>query len=182
MSAPGYHAADEAATRGGCARRSRAYAGRMRRGLLPLLVLGLATAAAAGSLSGPLPNAGPPLLLRLEGVLEPSAEAARSTRLPVASLGFLGEGSDIRRWLGVTKARTFGGDQALDGKAVLALLAPFTPNLLVTGPRAIVAELRDLPPGTAVRIEGLVSRGARTYYLRRVEVTGDAQCERYIAS
>ena len=118
--------------------------------------------------AGPFPG-GPPLLLKLEGVIQTTNAAAQRTGFTVTSLAFAGGRTDEQRWLGVTKARTVGGDQPLDGKDVLAVVAPFTPNFLVVGPKELVARLRDAPPGTAVRVEGLVNRGARTYFLRRVE-------------
>jgi hypothetical protein len=129
------------------------------------VVVGLATGVPAGERapSGPAQ----PLLLRLEGVIATTADEARGKGFTVTSLGFAGD--DAHRWLAVTEARTFGGDQSLDGKDVLALVDPFTPNFLVAGPTDLVARLRDLRPGTAVRIEGLVSRSSRTLYLRRVE-------------
>ena len=67
------------------------------------------------------------------------------------------------------KARTSGGDQPLDGRDVLAAVAPVMPNLLVAGTRDVVARLRDAPDGSAVHVEGLVNLGSRTYELRRVD-------------
>src|SRR5690348_9922544 len=123
-----------------------------RLALAALLVL--SAAAAAQRLPGPPPGiAAPPLLLRLEGVLADTPEDARRTGFAVVSLGFVK--SDARRYLGVTKARTFGGDQPLNGGDVLDIVAPFTPNFLVTGSDDLVANLRDVPPGTPVRVEGL---------------------------
>jgi hypothetical protein len=116
---------------------------------------------------GPFPNVGPPLLLRLEGLVEPSAAEARGKGFSVVSLGLAG--TDERRWFAVTKARTVGGDQPLDGKDVIALVAPFQPNFLAAGPEPLVDQLRNAAPGTRITIEGLVDRGSRTYYLRRVE-------------
>jgi hypothetical protein len=151
-----------------CGGVDRRYPGRMTRRLgTSVAGLLLLSAGAAAQVRAPLPNVGPPLLLQLEGVVEATPAAARGKGFGVTSFGFVG--SDARRWLAVTKARTVGGDQPLDGKDVLALVAPFTPNFLVAGPEDLVAQLRDAPPGTAVRVEGLVDRGARTYYLRRVE-------------
>src|SRR5438552_18913596 len=129
----------------------------------------LATATGAATQRVPPVSAGPPLILKLEGVIQPTKAAAERTGFTVTSLAFAGAPTGERRWLGVTKARTVGGDQPLDGKDVLAVVAPFTPNFLVVGPKELVAQLRDAPPGTAVRIEGLVNRGAHTYFLRRVE-------------
>jgi hypothetical protein len=116
----------------------------------------------------------PPLILRLEGVIQPNKAAATGSGFAAVSLGFLGGTSDVQRWLGVTKARTAGGDQALNGKDVLALVAPFSPNFLVVGPESVVERLRDAPAGTPVRVEGLVHRGSRTFYLRRVELDAPA--------
>jgi hypothetical protein len=137
--------------------------------VVALALLAMAAGVAAQGGARPLPNAGPPLLLKLEGVIQPSKAAATGIGFTVTSFAFLGGKSQTERWLGVTKARTVGGDQPLDGKDVLAVVAPFTPNFLVVGPKDLVAQLRDAPPGTAVRIEGLVNRGSRTYFLRRVE-------------
>src|SRR2546428_1879370 len=137
-----------------------------------LAVLAMAAGAVAQhvpGISGPFPNAGPPLLLKLEGVIQPTKAAAERTGFTVTSLAFAGGPTDERRWLGVTKARTVGGDQPLDGKDVLAVVAPFTPNFLVVGPKDLVAQLRDAPPGTPVRVEGLVNQGSRPSFLPRAQ-------------
>jgi hypothetical protein len=157
--------------------RVRDHRGRVRRPLAGALLLaacvahGLASSARA-QLRPPLPNAGPPLILQLEGILQPTKDAARASGFDVASIGFLGQGRERDRWLGVTKARTIGGDHPLDGRDVLAIVAPFQPNLLVTGPPEVVARLSDAPSGSRVSLEGLVDRGARTYYLRAADVAG----------
>lgn len=124
----------------------------------------------ANDITSPSPNVAPPLLLRLDGVIEPSKEATRGVGFTAVSFGFLGKEAPERRWLAVTDARTVGGDHPLLGKDVLDTLAPFTPNLLVTGPPELVRQLADLPSGTSVRIEGLVNRGSRTYLIRQIEV------------
>src|SRR2546428_1994181 len=139
-----------------------------RSSIVALALLAMAAVAAAQRVP-PLSSAGPPLLLKLEGVIQPTKAAAEHTGFTVTSLAFAGGSTDELRWLGVTKARTVGGDQPLDGKDVLAVVAPLTPNFLVVGPKDLVAQLRDAPPGTAVRVEGLVNQGSRTYFLRRVE-------------
>lgn len=133
-----------------------------------LLVLALAVTAVAQG--GPPILSGPPLMLRLEGVIQPTREAAEHTGgFTVASLGFVDGKSAERRWLGVTAARTVEGDNPLEGKDVLDVVAPFQPNFLVAGSADLVADVRDVPPGTTLRIEGLVDGASRTYYLRRVE-------------
>jgi hypothetical protein len=94
------------------------------------------------------------------------AAAEKAGGFTVASFTFLGHGRDADRWLGVTEARTVGGDVPADGKDVLDAVAPFTPNFVASGDRAQVDELLALPSGTAIRIEGLVDRGSRTFLLR----------------
>ena len=116
----------------------------------------------------PLPNTGPPLLLQLDGVLAGSRSAAQTAGFRAASFGFLGAPAAGTRWLGVTRARTVGGDQPLDGQDVLNALSPFVPNLLVSGPEGLVGRLRGAPDGSSVRVEGLVALGSRTYLLRSV--------------
>ncbi len=128
----------------------------------------VASAQRSGGL-GPLQNAEQPLLLRLEGVIQPTKAAARRSGFTVTSLGFAHASAEDERWLGVTKVRTVGGDQVLNGQDVLNAVAPFEPNLFVVGPDDLLAKLRDAPPGTAVRVEGIVTRSSRTYFLRRVE-------------
>ncbi len=117
---------------------------------------------------GPFPSGGP-VILRLEGVIEPTPDTSkRAGGFTVASFGFLGDHSEESRWLSVTDARTVGTDIAADGKDVLEAVAPFEPNLLVAGTADVVADMQDAPPGTALRVEGLVEPGSRIYYLRSV--------------
>ena len=145
----------------------------MRPAILATLLLALGAEFAAAQVpvpGGPFPNAGPPLLLRLVGVIETAQDRARGKGFTVVPIGFYG--SDARRWIGVEEARTFGGDQPLDGKDVLAIVAPFTPNFIVAGAESVVSRLRDAPAGSSVRVEGLVDLGSRTYLLRNVTVTG----------
>jgi len=130
-----------------------------------LLALLLATAAVA-QIHPPLPNAGPPLILQLDGTLADARAAAGG--FTVVTLDLRGK-QPLTRYLGVERARTLGGDQPLLGKDVLDALAPFDRTLIVAGPPDLVAKLRALPAGSGVRVEGLVSISARTWYLRRVE-------------
>ena len=118
---------------------------------------------------------GPPLILRLEGVLETTLEAARAAGNDVVSMQILGGDDHATRYLGATDARTVGGDNALFGKDVLAMVAPFTPNFLLTGPPAMLERIRRLAPHSRVVLEGLVTRGGRTYYLRKVDVVDDGK-------
>jgi hypothetical protein len=144
-------------------------------GLLGAVALALAaTAAADRGGGGSFHSTEPPLILHLEGVLAPTEVEARTAGFATVALDLLGREGGPTRWLGVTEARTVTLDHSLDGKNVLAIIAPVKPNLLVTGPAAMVAELRDAPAASVVAVEGLVSRGSRTCYLRNVTVAPPA--------
>lgn len=116
----------------------------------------------------PLPDVGPPLLLRLKGVLTDSRAAASTQGFTVVSFGFAAAPASVERWLGVTDVRTVGGDQAVSGKTVLWSVAMWQPNFLVEGPPDLSAALQRIPPGTQVEIEGLVVRSPNGYLLRSV--------------
>jgi hypothetical protein len=131
-----------------------------------LIVLCCAVAAATQI---PAPRLGPALLLRLEGVLTTDRAAADEAGFTATSFAFLGHGPEADRWLGVTDARTVGGDVPVLGKDVLDAVAPFNPNFIASGDADQVKALLALPPGTAIRIEGLVDRGSRTFLLRSFE-------------
>ena len=123
----------------------------------------------------PLPNVGPRPLLRLEGVIEHSHDAAKRHGFTVTSFGFLGAPASVERWLGVTLARTVGGDQAVNGKTVLLNVSMWQPNFLVSGPPDLSAVLQAFAPGTRVEIEGLLVRGPNGYLLRSVRaLTADS--------
>jgi hypothetical protein len=109
-----------------------------------------------------------PLLLRLEGIVTSSHEAARRVGFAATSLELLDTAT--RRWIGVSDVRTLGGDQFLMGKDVLAALAPFDPNLLVAGPPDLAMHLGEAPIGSRVTIEGIVIRSSRVFYLRRLDI------------
>src|SRR3989442_11367946 len=100
----------------------------MARFSIAVVALLAMAAGAAAQRVPPFPATGPPLILKLEGVIQPTKAAAERTGFTVTSLAFAGAPTGDQRWLGVTKARTVGGDQPLDGKDVLAVVAPFTPN------------------------------------------------------
>src|SRR5437016_9085524 len=124
----------------------------MSRVILSAILLLLAAAARADERvpTGPLPNVQPPLLLRLDGIVAGSRRPAERKGFTAVSLAFAG--SDARQWIGVNEARTIGGDEPIDGKAVLEQVEPFTPNFLVAGSDDLIARLRDATPGTHVRI------------------------------
>jgi hypothetical protein len=133
------------------------------------LAIVLAAGRALAGVEPGLPNVGPPLILRLDGVITAQRERLPGT-FTVVSLGLLGGRHEVRRWLAVTTARTIGGDNALLGRDVIERVAPLEPNFLVVGPRALLARVRKAPPGTRLRLEGLVSVMSRTWMLRDVQL------------
>jgi len=141
--------------------------------LAGLAVAMLARTPTTGTEPLPVPMQ-PPILLRLDAVIHPTADAARGKGFTAVSIAFPGHGIEARRWLAVEDARTVGPDQPLDGKDVLNAVAPLQPNLLVQGSDSLRAPLLSAPPGTKVRMEGIVNRGSRTYLLRRATVGPDA--------
>lgn len=135
--------------------------------LLATVLIGVALTSAATEI--PAPRLGPALLLRLDGVLASDRAAAAKVGFTVTSFTFLRHGPEADRWLGVTDAQTVGGDVPADGKEVLDAVAPFTPNFIASGDDSHLKDLLALPSGTAIRIEGLVDRGSRTFLIRSFE-------------
>jgi hypothetical protein len=131
---------------------------------LTLMTVGVQAARA----ERPWPLVGPPIILRLDGTFQATADAARKEGFAALSVGFYGQ-EGVQRWFAVDDARTVGPDTPLDGKDVLAAVAPLWPNLIITGTPAMVESVRQLPDGDRVRMEALVLRGSRTFYLRSVE-------------
>ncbi len=134
-------------------------------------ILLLAAAPARPASLPPFVAGGQPILLRLEGAISPDA-ARHGGAFTLVQIGFL-RSEHAPSWLGVTDVRVIGGNDSVLGKDVLDALAPLRPNLLAAGPEALVARLRDAPPGTRVQLEGLL-RWPRMYHLRAVELVGDA--------
>ncbi|MCW5892426.1 MAG: hypothetical protein KIT14_18040 [bacterium] len=137
-----------------------------RLGAIAVLTLAASTPVLAGPDTGrPL---GPPLILRLDGVVASGREEAARIGFTTASFGVLGGAPDTRVWLGVDDARTVGGDNAVNGKDVLESLAGYQPTFLLAGPKPLVAQVTSLGVGVRVRLEGLVGRRARTFLVRAV--------------
>ena len=125
----------------------------------------LVAAGASLARQPPLIDAGPPLILRLEGRFAADREHA-SDRADAVSIRV----GERERWFAATKARTVGGDQAISGRAVLNSLAPFQPNLLALGREDLRLALETASEGSPVTFEGLVDTSARTMLLREVVV------------
>ena len=105
-------------------------------------------------------------MLRLEGRFVEDREHAGVHGADAVSVRV----GNVERWFSAEKARTVGGDQPLDGRSVLAMLAPIHPNLIAVGSPDLRDRLAAAPAGTAVELEGLVNRGSRTFLLRNVTV------------
>ncbi len=136
-----------------------------------IVLLAAFAVASLAEAQGPGPRGGRPVILHIEGRLQDSAQAARPDG-KVTSLGFLGHSGpkNDTRFVGVTTAKTVGGDPGILGKDVLEQLAPTVPNLLLTGPPGLVDRVRHAKPGTPIVLEGLVNRSDRTYLLRTAHV------------
>jgi hypothetical protein len=113
-----------------------------------------------------------PIVLRLDGHFTDDAERARAEGADAITIAIDGR----ERWFAVDRARTLG-DHALDGRDVLAALAPLRPNLIAVGGADLRRRLRAVPPGAAIEVEGLVSRGSRTFLLRAVRSDGRSEPE-----
>jgi hypothetical protein len=127
-----------------------------------LLAGALGPAAAADWPGFPVPR---PLVLRLSGHFAHDRAAARAEGADAVSMRLDGE----VRWFASERARTLG-DYPLDGRDVLALVAPMYPNLVLVGPKALRERLLDATIGEAVELEGLLDRGSRVLLLRDVRV------------
>jgi len=131
---------------------------------IALVALAMATLAGARAPSGL--GIRQPVVLRLEGHFTATRNDARTQGTDAVSIRL----GDNERWFAVDTARTVGGDPPVSGRAVLGMLAPLQPTLLAVGDAALRRRLEEAPIGTAVRLEGLVDRGSRTYLLREVVV------------
>jgi hypothetical protein len=111
-----------------------------------------------------------PLILQLEGFFAVDRAAAQAHGADAVIMRVAGDD----RWFSAVRARTVGGDQALDGRDVIARLTPIQPNLVVMGARELSDRLASAAVGTPVTMEGLVDRGSRSFLLRSVRVGDQA--------
>src|SRR5215470_5291116 len=96
---------------------------------------------------------GQPEVLHIEGTITADQDAAGKIGFDAVSLGF--DNSATTRWLGIVAARTrMGGPDR--GREIISNLDPFTPMLLISGPKATVGKLRNAAVGTRVAVEGMV--------------------------
>jgi hypothetical protein len=106
-----------------------------------------------------------PIILRLEGHFAPDREHARTEGADAVLVRV----DDVERWFAAVRSRTLG-DHPLDGRNVLAALAPFGSELTAVGATELRRRLHEAPIDTPVALEGLVDRGSRTLLLRDVVV------------
>lgn len=128
------------------------------------LLLLLATAVVVDARMPPAIGVRQPIILQLTGHFTDDREAARAQGTDAISVLV----NDRERWFAVDVARTVGGDPTLNGRDVLAILAPMHPTLRAVGDSALRGRLADSAPGAKIRLEGLVDRGSHTYLLRSV--------------
>jgi hypothetical protein len=133
-----------------------------------LAFLAVALASLATAVASDFPGFGieRPLVLELQGFFaaDRGAAQARGADALVMRVG------DDDRWFSAVRARTIGGDQALDGRDVIAMLAPTRPNLIARGARELRDRLASAAVGEPVDVEGLVDRSSHSYLLRIVHV------------
>jgi hypothetical protein len=105
-----------------------------------------------------------PIILRLEGHFTADRATARVEGVDAIEIRV----GDVERWFAVDSARNMNAMGTVSGRAVLAALAPMQPTLTAVGDARLRQRLSDSPAGAAIRVEGLVDRGSRTYLLREV--------------
>jgi len=105
-----------------------------------------------------------PIILRLEGHFTADRATARVEGVDAIEIRV----GDVERWFAVDSARNMNAMVTVSGRAVLAALAPIQPTLTAVGDARLRQRLSDSPAGAAIRVEGLVDRGSRTYLLREV--------------
>jgi hypothetical protein len=117
-----------------------------------------------------VPPGGRPIVLRITGRLAPTRAAATGT-IAALVLEVRGEPAPVRRWLGVTDARTLPRRDPVAGQDLVQALLPLGGRLRVSGPPALLARLRQAPVGSEVTLEGMGFSGDRNLLLTRVDVT-----------
>jgi len=134
------------------------------------LLVAIVASLAGDVRSQPRPSGGRPeqILLRLEGVMQAGTKRG-AIGFTVVSLGLLGS-RPATRFLAVEEARTIGGDPGVLGKDILDAVRPFEPDLLVSGPTALLERLYAAAAGDRVTLEGLVTVSSRRYFLREALV------------
>jgi hypothetical protein len=134
---------------------------------IPGLVLLAALLPAAATAQGPFDLTGT-TIVSLKGTLTGSRETAKETGYEGISLGFTGQQADKVRWFGVAYASLFGGN-TFDAKSMIYRGAHYTPTVRIVGPPELVNQLRELPDGTRVAIEGALEARSRNLLVDMVK-------------
>ena len=114
-------------------------------------------------------SAGQPQLFTIEGILAPDQPTANKVGYDPLSIGFQGSNAGTTRWLGVVAARSLDGD-SFQGKELVETLLPKSPNVLVDGPKDVVAKLLGAPNGSKIVMQGMLIPASRNWMLDSVKL------------
>lgn len=109
---------------------------------------------------------GQPQLFTIEGIVAPDQATADKVGYDPISIGFQDGGA--QKWLGVVAARSLDGD-SFQGREVVESLMPKKPNLLVSGPKDVVATLKDAPNGARIVVRGMLVPASRNWMIDSVK-------------
>jgi len=109
---------------------------------------------------------GQPQLFTIEGIVAPDQATAQKVGYDGLSIGFQGGGA--QKWLGVVAARSLDGD-SFQGKELVETLLPKSPNLLVDGPKDVVAKLQNAANGSRVVVQGMLIPATRNWMIDSVK-------------
>jgi hypothetical protein len=108
-------------------------------------------------------------IFRIEATIAASQDEAQKAGFAALSMGFVKPKNAPARWLAVVGARSREGDAFL-GRQTVEQLAPYSPNLLVSGPSELVGKLRELPAGTRIAVTGMLDPHSRNYMISSLEL------------
>ena len=130
-----------------------------------LLLAALLSPATAGA-QGPTNLTGL-AVVSMKGTLAADEKTANETGWGGISFGFTGAAAGTIRWFGVVHASLFGGN-TFDAKSAV-FRAHMVPSLIVAGPPELAKQLRELPDGTRVQIDGAIDRRSSNILLDLVK-------------
>jgi hypothetical protein len=109
---------------------------------------------------------GQPQLFTIEGIVAPDQPTANKIGYDPLEIGFLN--GNATKWLGVVAARSLDGD-SFQGKEMIESLLPKSPNVLVDGPKDLVAQLQNAPNGARIVVEGMLIPTSRNWMISMVK-------------
>src|SRR5262249_21135204 len=116
----------------------------------------------------------------LEGIMGKDQNAARDTGWFPISVGFVvndkvpERGLGEERGIGVTAFITWDGDPFV-GRDHLQRLLPDDPVLLLDGPPAMTKQIQQAPPGSRLKVRGVLNTQSRIFLISGVKVTPAGQ-------